>query len=53
MANGIVQFGIEQFFVQEGPGNDYEKAVRERKLSAEVVVDAAGNAQIKALVIEP
>jgi uncharacterized membrane-anchored protein len=50
--NGLVRYGIEQYFVQEGQGHDYEQAVRDRKLSAEVAVDGNGNAQLKGLVIE-
>lgn len=46
------QYGIEQYFVQEGKGREYEKAVREHKLSAEIVV-ANGNAQLRGLIIEP
>jgi uncharacterized membrane-anchored protein len=46
------QYGIEQYFVQEGKGREYENAVREHKLSAEVVVDANGNAQLKGLLVE-
>jgi uncharacterized membrane-anchored protein len=49
---GSVEYGIEQFFVQEGQGHDYEQAAREKKLSAEVVIDKNGAAQIKRLVIE-
>src|SRR5262249_14487246 len=28
--NGLVRYGIEQYFVQEGHGHDYENAVREK-----------------------
>jgi len=49
---GNVTYGIEQYFVQEGKGLEYEQAVRERKLSAEVALDRQGNAQLKGLVIE-
>jgi uncharacterized membrane-anchored protein len=50
--NGLIRFGIEQYFVEEGRGHDYENAVRERKLSAEVALDKNGSAQLKRLVIE-
>jgi uncharacterized membrane-anchored protein len=50
--NGLVRFGIEQYFVQEGQGHDYENAVRERKLSAEVALDKNGSAQLRRLIIE-
>jgi uncharacterized membrane-anchored protein len=49
---GNVTYGIEQYFVQEGQGLEYEQAVNERKLSAEIVLDRHGNAQLKGLVIE-
>jgi len=52
MGNATVDYGIEQFFVQEGRGRDYEQAVLDRKLSAEIAVDGDGNSQIKRLVIE-
>jgi uncharacterized membrane-anchored protein len=50
--NGSVRFGIEQYFVQEGQGHVYEKAVREHKLSAEVALDKNGSAQLRRLIIE-
>lgn len=46
------EFGIESYFVQEGEGLKYEQAIREQKLSAEVAIDADGNAALKRLVIE-
>lgn len=49
---GRVEYGIEQFFVQEGQGLEYEQAVSHQKLSAEIVLDGHGHAQIKRLVIE-
>ena len=49
--NGI-QFGIESYYVQEGQGHVYEKAVRERRLSAEVAINKNGGASLKSLVIE-
>jgi uncharacterized membrane-anchored protein len=49
---GSIKFGIEQYFVEEGQGHDYEKAAREKKLSAEVALDKNGSAQIKRLIIE-
>ena len=50
--SGLVRYGIEQYFVEEGQGLQYEQAVRDRKLSAEVAIDGNGNAQLKGLVIE-
>jgi uncharacterized membrane-anchored protein len=46
------EFGIESYFVQEGKGLEYEKAIRDQKLSAEVAIDAEGNAALKNLIIE-
>jgi uncharacterized membrane-anchored protein len=45
-------YGIESFYVQEGTGHDYEAAVRNHRLWAEVALDRAGNAQLRRLVIE-
>ena len=47
-----VHYGIESFFVPEGTGRDLEKLVREKKLSALIAVDRAGNAGIKGLVVD-
>lgn len=47
-----IEFGIESFFVQEGRGREYEKAVREQKLFAEVALSDDGNAVLRRLVIE-
>jgi uncharacterized membrane-anchored protein len=46
------EFGIESYFVQEGKGLEYEKAIRDQKLSAEVAIDAEGTAALKNLIIE-
>jgi uncharacterized membrane-anchored protein len=47
-----VRYGIEAFYVEEGKGHDYEQAVRDHKLSAEVTIDSSGGAQLERLVIE-
>jgi uncharacterized membrane-anchored protein len=47
-----VDYGIESFFVPEGAGRELEKLVRERKLSAVIAVDEAGNAGIKGLMAD-
>lgn len=47
-----LEFGIESYFVQEGEGRKYEQAFHDRKLSAEVALDADGKAVLKGLVIE-
>ena len=49
---GRINFGIESYYVQEGQGHDYEKAVRERRLSAEVVLGHDGLPSLRGLVIE-
>ena len=46
-----IEYGIEAFFVQEGQGLDYEKAVRDRTLSAELAVTSGGKAALKRLHI--
>jgi uncharacterized membrane-anchored protein len=51
-AQTFVHYGIESFFVPEGTGRDLEKLVREKKLSALIAVDSAGNAGIKGLVVD-
>jgi len=45
-------FGIESYFVQEGEGKAYEKAVRSRKLSAEISLTKTGKAALKRLVYD-
>lgn len=39
-----IEYGIEAFYLQEGRGLDYEKAVQTRRLSAELAVTADGTA---------
>ncbi|GDY07212.1 hypothetical protein LBMAG52_06980 [Planctomycetia bacterium] len=46
------EFGIGQFFLQEGKGKEYEQAVRECRLSAEIAITADGTAKLKRLVLE-
>lgn len=46
------EFGLEKFFLQEGKGKEYEQAVRDRRLSAEIAVTADGTAKLKRLVLE-
>ncbi len=50
--NGWANFGIESFYVQEGTGHDYENAVQNRRLWAEVALDRHGNPALRRLVIE-
>jgi len=45
-------FGIESYFVQEGEGKKYEDAIRNERLSAELVVDRDGKAALKRLVVD-
>jgi len=47
-----VRYGIESFFVPEGKGRELEQLVREKKLSALIAVDEAGNGGIKGLVVD-
>lgn len=47
-----IECGIESYYVQEGTGREYEQAIRNRKLSAEVAVTADGQATLRALRIE-
>jgi uncharacterized membrane-anchored protein len=47
-----IDFGIDRYYVQEGTGHRYEEALRNRRLFAEVVVTADGQAAVKGLKIE-
>jgi uncharacterized membrane-anchored protein len=47
-----IECGIESYFVQEGKGRQYEDAVRQRRLSAEISVDREGQAVLRGLRIE-
>lgn len=49
---GQLEFGIESYFVQEGQGLEYERAVRERRLSAEVALTPDGQAMLRGLKME-
>jgi uncharacterized membrane-anchored protein len=49
---GMIEYGIESYFVQEGQGKKYEEAIGSRRLSAEIVVNSDGNAALRRLVIE-
>jgi len=49
---GSLKFGIESYFVQEGTGREYEQAIRDRKLSAELAVSSSGQAALRRLHIE-
>jgi uncharacterized membrane-anchored protein len=51
-AAGRATYGIESFYVQEGTGHDYENAVRNRRLWAEIALDSRGTPALKRLVIE-
>ena len=50
--NGRATYGIESYYVQEGTGHDYEAAVRNRRLWAEVALASDGAASLRGLVIE-
>ena len=49
---GSMKFGIESYFVQEGTGREYERAIRDRKLTAELAVASDGQAALRSLHIE-
>jgi uncharacterized membrane-anchored protein len=52
VGRGRLQFGIEAYYLQEGKGKEYERAIRRRKLSAEVAVTSSGRAALRALHTE-
>ena len=47
ISNNRIEFGIEAFYLQEGKGQIYEQAIREKKLVAEVYLAPDGSAQMK------
>jgi len=47
-----LQFGIEAYYLQEGRGREYERAIRQRRLSAEVAVTSSGRVALRGLHIE-
>ena len=49
---GSIKYGIESYFVEEGTGRVYEKAIRDRRLSAELAVSPSGQAALRGLRIE-
>jgi uncharacterized membrane-anchored protein len=51
-AHGRATYGIESYYVEEGKGHDYERAVGERRLWAEVAIERGGNAVLRRLVVE-
>jgi uncharacterized membrane-anchored protein len=51
-SGGRIECGIESYYVQEGKGRQYEQALRERRLSAEVAVDREGHAVLRGLRVE-
>jgi uncharacterized membrane-anchored protein len=48
---GIVRFGIESFYVEEGDAVEYERAIVQQRLYAQVVLDDDGDARLDDLVI--
>ena len=53
-SNNRIEFGIEAFYLQEGKGQIYEQAIREKKLVAEVYLAPDGSAQMKQVhIINP
>lgn len=49
---GRLEFGIESYYLQEGTGHKFEEAIRQGRLSAEIVVSADGQAALRGLRIE-
>ena len=49
---GSLEFGIEAYYVQEGAGRQYEQALRDRRLTAELAVTPGGEAALRNLRIE-
>ena len=49
---GLLEFGIEQFFVQEGKGRAYEDAVRSRRLTSEIAITPEGVAAMRGLHVD-
>lgn len=47
-----ISYGIETYFVEEGQARKYERAIAERRLYAEIVLDDDGGAKLDKLVIE-
>ena len=47
-----VVFGIVSYFVQEGKGKEYERAILDRRLSARVAIADDGQAALRALVYD-
>jgi len=45
-----LHYGIESFFVPEGTGRELEKMVGDKKISALIAIDGAGQAAIKGLI---
>lgn len=51
-AAGMLRFGIEAYYVQEGTGLEFERAIGERRLSAEVALTSWGQATLRRLHVE-
>jgi uncharacterized membrane-anchored protein len=49
---GRLSFGIEAYYVQEGTGREYEEAILNRRLSAELAVTEDGQAALRGLHID-
>lgn len=50
---GLIEYGIESFYVEEGKARTYEEAMFDRRLDAKVVLDDDGQARLEDLVIRP
>lgn len=49
---GLITYGIESFYVQEGTGHAFEDAARSRRLTAEIAVRPNGEAALRKLHID-
>lgn len=49
---GLLEFGIESYYLQEGQGQQFEEAIRQGRLAAELAVTADGQAALRGLRIE-
>lgn len=49
---GRLEYGIEAYYLQEGRGYEYEQAVRDRRLTAEIAVTSDGQAVLRGLRVE-
>ena len=51
--NGLIEYGIETYYVEEGESPRYERAIARQELYVDVVLDGDGRARIDELVVVP